>query len=616
MIIKNRLFLISGWFVALMLFLLSVITIVLLIWSSNKGLDVTDEGIYLMATQFPEEVKIAPSVFYFYTAGLYIIAGHNLIALRIIGLLLMIGSAALLFWGLYYLLKSLGLKLLSDSSVLISAWSVVTLGALLHYAWWLLTPGYNFVNAVAINTASGFLFFGLALLERKDRKCLSNAAFCGAGLCIGISLLVKASTGMSLLIVISGILLLWPCTSFLNKIKNIVFVGVGVIVWLLIHFGIIQSPVSWWQNFQRGVENALILNPAYGLINIKRYFLEYTDVLKNDFLAFWKFYLSVIVGGGVLVALRKLDKNWHYLFPVLLLILLAATGWKSYCVSFPAGIRHIYTSNIMIVYMAWILILAFAIIVTMIYYQKSFTLRSAKQYQLILTSIVLLSLPFAGVVGTGNSIYTGFFLYLAPWFALLIILLIILSILHDSQLIFNCGTVVISLLACIQITCGALMVPYRLNTPMMGQTIYTNIGWPSTRLMLDPAASDFFNRIQEAARTYGFKPGDDVLAFSDLAGVVFALGGKSPYITHYTSGYQGSHAVNEKTLSLIPKERIKKAFILQNVSGKSWRGRVEKGTDGFPDLTKYGIDFPGDYVLCGEAVGTYYDDLIRLWKPK
>jgi len=205
---------------------------------------------------------------------------------------------------------------------------------------------------------------------------------------------------------------------------------------------------------------------------------------------------------------------------------------------------------------------------------------------------------------------------LTPWFALLMMFLMVLSLLHDGKWIFHCGACIIGIFACSQIISGALMEPCRLKTGMFGQTVPTDIGVPATRLMLDPAASDFFKRIQEAARAHGFKPGDDVLAFSDLAGVVFSLGGKSPCITHYTSGYQGSHAANEMTLSLIPEKRIKKAFILQNVSGKSWRGRVDKGTDGFPDLKKFGIDFPGDYILCGEATGTYYDDLIRLWKPK
>src|SRR3989339_1107520 len=120
---------IALWFGALLLFLLSVITLGVLIWTSNKGLDITDESIYLMATQFPMEIKISPSAYYIYTAGLYIIAGYNLIALRIIAILLMLGSAVLLFFGLYYLLKNLGLKFLSDSSVLISAWSLVSFGA-------------------------------------------------------------------------------------------------------------------------------------------------------------------------------------------------------------------------------------------------------------------------------------------------------------------------------------------------------------------------------------------------------------------------------------------------------------------------------------------------------
>ena len=615
--IKNYLFSISRRSGALLLFLISVITTGFLIWTSNKGLDITDEGIYLMATQFPVDVKIATSAFYIYTAILYAIAGHNVVVLRIIGILIMIGSAIFLFWGLYYTLKTFGIKFLSDLSVLITAWSLVSLGALLHYAWWLLTPGYNLINAAILNIAGGFLFFGLAFLESKARIYLSYAAFCGVGLCVGISFLVKFSSGLSLFVLIFCILLFWPHTSFLNKIKNIISVGIGVIVWLSIHFGFIQTPASWWQNFHRGVENALLISPAYGAASINRYFFECIDLLKVEVLNFWKFYFALLISSGLLLLFRRRSRDWRYLPQILLLTLLIAAGGKSFWLYFSSGIRNVYTGNLMIVYMFWIVILLFAIIVTLTYQQESLKRRQYnKRYHLLLTGVALFAFPFAGVVGTGNPIYTSIFLYLTPWFAILIILLMALSILYDTKWIFGCGAFIIGMLACSQIVCGVLMVPYRLNTPMLGQTVPTDIGMPSTRLMLDQATSNFFKTIHGAARANGFKPGDDVLAFCDMAGVVFSMGGRSPYITHYTSGYQGSLAANEISLSMIPRERIRKAFILQNVSGASWKNRVSGGTNGFPDLTKFGIDFPGDYILCGEAISPYYKDLVRLWKPK
>lgn len=616
-VIKSNLFIVSRWFGALTLPLLSVITISLLFWTCNKGLDVTDEGIYLMASQFPMDVEVATSVYYIYTAWLYAIAGYNLVALRIIGILVTMGAAVLFFGGLYYLLRSLDLNFFPDRSVTIFAWSFMNLGALLHYAWWLLTPGYNLINSVAINAASGFLFLGLALLEGTSKKYLSNIAFCGAGLFVGISFLVKFSSGISLLIVISGILLVWPSQSFLNKIKNIASVGVGAIAWLSLHFGIVQSPVSWWQNFHRGVENALMISPAYGLINIKRYFLECMGLLKTDFLTFWKFYSSLLIIAGVLLWMRRSGRVYRSLPHVLLLILFAAAGWKSFQMYFSGGIGNVSTANIMIFYMAWLLILAFAMFVTTFYYRGGLNKwLYDTRVRLFLIGIILLVLPLAGVVGTGNPIYTSIFLYLSPWFALLLILLIVLSMLHNARWIFGCGALVIGILAFLQIACGVMLVPYRLNTGMLGQTVPTDIGVPTTKLLLDPATSEFFKAIQEAARANGFQPGNDVLAFSDMAGVVFSMGGRSPYITHYTSGYPGSHAANEVSLSRIPRERIRKAFILQNVSGDSWKNHIVEGTDGFPDLAKFGINFPGDYILCGEAILPYYKDLVRLWKHK
>lgn len=138
------------------------------------------------------------------------------------------------------------------------------------------------------------------------------------------------------------------------------------------------------------------------------------------------------------------------------------------------------------------------------------------------------------------------------------------------------------------------------------QTVPTEIGVPGTKLKLDPPTSEFFRKIHKIANDYGFKPGDDLLAFCSMPGMVFALGGRSPSSPWYSNGYKNSKATNEMVLSFVPEERIKNAFILQNT----------EGADGFPDLAKFGINFPGDYILCGEMVWPATKDLVKLWKPK
>ncbi len=607
--IKNRFFYISRYFGATLFLLLTIIAIGFLVWTSDRGLDISDEGIYLMASQFPMEIKIASSASYIFTSGLYTIAGHSVFTFRLLGLLLMLASASFLFWGLYRLLKQIRLKFLADLDVLVMAWSTVIFGAILYYAIMLSTPSYNLINSVVMTTASGFLFLGLSLLDNdSDKYKLSTVAFLGTGLCIGIALFVKITTGVSLFFLFSIILLFWPRSNqpILARIKSMISVGIGVMIWLFLYFGLIQSPASWWLNFSGGIENALLISPTYGLENIQRYYVEISDLLAEVFHTFWKFYALFIATFGVLFWLRKLKKDRTYFPPVLLMIFFVSIAIKSYTLNYYlGGEKQLITLSYF--YFAWIITFLLALILTVFYQWQSVDRWPTDAWsRLLLMGVTLLLLPFSGLIGTGNNITLIIIFYIVPWFGLFMMSLIVISSVHNTRLILGYGAFIIVLFAFVQVIYGGSRSPYRLNTGILEQTVVTEIGMPSTSLKLDPATSDFFRQIHEMARVNGFKPGDDVLAFCNMAGVVFSLGGKSPHITHFTSGYKGSRAASEIVLSSVPKERIRKAFILQNALG----------ADGFPDLTKFGIDFPSNYVLCGEAIWPYNKDLIKLWKPK
>jgi hypothetical protein len=56
--IKKGLFLISHWSIALTIFSLLIITIGFMVWASERGFDITDEGVYLLTAQFPIEVNL------------------------------------------------------------------------------------------------------------------------------------------------------------------------------------------------------------------------------------------------------------------------------------------------------------------------------------------------------------------------------------------------------------------------------------------------------------------------------------------------------------------------------------------------------------------------------
>lgn len=143
----NRIKYIARWAAVLLLFALNLIAIGFLVWASDKGFDITDDGLYMLVSQFPGEIISWPNVFYLYTAKLYTITGQSVTVMRIFGIVFMTGSAIILFYGLYRLLRQIGFKSLADPDIIVAAWSLINFGVLLYYVFLLLTPSYNLINS-------------------------------------------------------------------------------------------------------------------------------------------------------------------------------------------------------------------------------------------------------------------------------------------------------------------------------------------------------------------------------------------------------------------------------------------------------------------------------------
>ena len=80
------------------------------IWTSNKGLNIRDEGFYLLQAQYPDEVIASPTSYYYYSALVFKLAGYNVVVFRIFGLLLMFASATIFYFGFLNMLKLTGLS--------------------------------------------------------------------------------------------------------------------------------------------------------------------------------------------------------------------------------------------------------------------------------------------------------------------------------------------------------------------------------------------------------------------------------------------------------------------------------------------------------------------------
>jgi len=144
---------------------------------------------------------------------------------------------------------------------------------------------------------------------------------------------------------------------------------------------------------------------------------------------------------------------------------------------------------------------------------------------------------------------------------------------------------------------------------MWNETERVEIGVHSAALFVDKLTADYISGLQRAASGHGFRFGTPVIDLTGVSpGTVFALGAEAPGAPWLSGGYPGSTAYVQETLSQVPREHLRHAWIL-TAPGTS---------DALPAsiLTSLGLNFPGDYEVTGQACqGTPCAEHF-LWKPK
>jgi hypothetical protein len=216
----------------------------------------------------------------------------------------------------------------------------------------------------------------------------------------------------------------------------------------------------------------------------------------------------------------------------------------------------------------------------------------------------LIALPIAGSTGTANPIYNLPLCHAATWFAAILILLEYLT-LDDSKSVW---LRIICMISVGSFTTSQIIQGYIFNPQTNGRNLHyqvnpTNIGYPSTVLKLDIGESNLIAELSLAAKSNGFKMGDDIIAFNFIPGVVYAMGGRSPGHPTFIVGSEEREAYSRLALNFSNIDRLKKSFVLLDVDANI-AGKV---------LATKGIDFPENYELIASVNNP--NKIYTLWKP-
>jgi hypothetical protein len=132
------------------------------------------------------------------------------------------------------------------------------------------------------------------------------------------------------------------------------------------------------------------------------------------------------------------------------------------------------------------------------------------------------------------------------------------------------------------------------------------VGSPGTALLLDDENSRFLNETRQLLEAHAFQPGDDVFAFFNMPGLVYAVGGRSPVIPWYFGRIYVGNGVEASYMQAAGADRRQRAFLITQDDLFRFRDHFHQG----------GIDFPEGYELIGSLVNPNTALPVKIWKPR
>jgi hypothetical protein len=467
-------------------------------------------------------------------------------------------------------------------------------------------PSYNLLNAVALLAATGLMLSAASRSPVRDRASAGKLAglLLSCVVVIGLDFSIKFSTAAVLAVGFAAFFLLTSKESWVKKTLLLVSAPVVGLLMALGYFVFVESFAVW----HAGIGGTLggLTTGTYLRDELIRYV---RDIQVHGLETLWAYadvFTAVLVAGGVLLGVRAFPRLQRGL---------AATGFAVILALF--AVSPLSAESLRLnggpgsrIYLGALAVLGLAVAATLIARKRpGDESRSPGSWRLLPLAVLLLILPYAGGFGTTNAITQNTVYQLAPWFALIALATAFLAHAWRARWVPPLCVVPLAAIALTQSFHGYWTHPYRLPGGRPAQTEPTVIGAPAyaSTLRLDSASHRFIEATRAQLTQHGFHPGDDIFAFFNLPGLVFAVGGVSPGHPWYFAGDQNSLDLNAMRVVAVSPARRARAFVITN-------GDV---TPFLPQLRTAGLDFPNAFVRCGETLqNPLSKEPVEIWRPR
>ena len=558
--------------------LVSVCTLIWLLWYCRYGMDFTDEGFYLNWISNPFIYPVSHTQFGFVYHPLYELLDGNIVALR--------QANILIIFGLGWVLMSTFFKTILAIRPL-SGWhgAAITAGfavlALVHFNnyLWLPTPNYNSLALQSLLIAAT----GLLLAERDGfRENVVGCILLGVG--IWLAFMAKPTTAIAL-----------GCCSifYLFAIKKLtaLFVFMPMVV-VAISFAcgallIDGSVAGFIKRLEEGAEMWWLLESRHGLADVLRYdelhFGGYGPAVLIAALAV--FYLCALLLGSRTQVAVYCGTMLSMLFPFFSLAIIL-------------GFLHVNLVRNMELesgaqqgLLLWTIPLTAALIGLS---SRKFNGVFAVSRGQWARAFVFLALPATYSLGTNNNYWdkaigAGIFWVLAG------LVIAVPAMNHERFKYMVLSLALASQMMTVVLVDYALEHPYRQPQPLRENNYPVDVGRAGSTLILARSFGHYVSEAMDLGERGSFSHETPIIDLTGRSpGLLYALGAKSIGQPWLLGGYPGSNEFAVDTLKRVACEELAAAWLLTEPGGPR-----QISTE---ILSVFGADPGSDYEVVGVLV--------------
>jgi hypothetical protein len=591
----------------------------------DRGLDMTDEGLYLLAADPPSLRAAALFPWGWHTAPLFELAGYDIAAFRTLGAVLLVLAGAWLGWAAAAVLGDAHRTTASQGGASTSdrvhiGYAVRAIGAvvggigsLAYYQQLLRTPSYNWLNLLGILIAAGGLLLLIRAVEEEDgwpgRSPRILLLIVASAFGLFLTIPAKPTTVPFLLALGAGVLFL--LRGWKLALGTTVLLSVAVAAWMAVAVLCGFWPVDFLRVFvvvaNAPADPAHTIPSAFGdLVASVRVFLGQVRNLPRRLIVLFALAIALVVAGSLRPAWRGLSSA-GFLLVVLGALVVASVPlpgvpnapliWFAY--------TPISTAAVIVVVGAVLTLLATGAI--------GRDPRDRLDFRVLAVILYLCALPLVFAFGTTNGTFAQSSLAAGIYFVAATTALTSARVSGIARWAPLVALVVFTGAVSATTVRDGWLFPYRM-TPIQSQIIETPIGDHGAMLRLDPALSASLALLTKEARSAGFRPGTPLLGVTWpwSTTLPYTLGARVPDSLVLTVfGGSGAEAGAEYNLSNwfagFPSADAWIATTASSALDASARASVARVLQSFSRLS--GRSFPSDYV-CVAAVGEY-----RIWRP-